>query len=95
MTAGSQIAKSSPTATIGQRCGLDDHAGDDQWLAADPVRERTSDQLPGAPDGRIDGGEDAYAFKAEAGGSEQYREQAPGQSVVEVVHHAGLADGGQ
>ncbi|BAS18277.1 hypothetical protein AHiyo8_65800 [Arthrobacter sp. Hiyo8] len=51
--------------------------------------------MPGSPDRRVDGGEDADAFDAEPSGGEQDWKQSPGQAVVEVVDHAGLADGRQ
>ena len=79
----------------GEGGGLDEHAGDDERLAADPVGPGAGDQLPEAPDGRVEGGEDADAADGQAGGGEQEREQAPGEAVVEVVHQPGLAGRGQ
>ena len=52
-------------------------------------------ELAESPDGGVERGEDADLADGQAGGGEQDREQAPGQAVVEVVDHAGLAGRGQ
>ena len=69
---------------------MGEHAAGDQRLAADPVRQRTGDELAEAPHGGVDGGEHADAADGEAGVGEEDREQAPGEAVVEVVDEPGL-----
>src|SRR6266545_3207810 len=76
----------------GQRGGLGEHPGDDERFAAVPVRRRPGQELAEAPHAGIDGGEHPDLRDGQAVGGEQHREQAPGQAVVEVVDHAGLAD---
>ena len=47
-------------------------------------------ELPEAPHGRVEGGEDADAADGEPGVGEEDREQPPGEAVVEVVDQPGL-----
>jgi hypothetical protein len=77
------------------RHGLGPHAGRDQPLASHPVRQSLVIKLPNPPDGRVEGGQDADAADRQAVAGEQQREDAPGEAVVEVVDHAGLAGRGQ
>ena len=68
--------------------GLGEHPADDERLAADAVRQPAGDELPEAPHGRVEGREDADATDGEPGVGEEEREQAPGETVVEVVDEA-------
>jgi len=70
---------------------LQQHAAGDQPLAAPPVGQGAGGQLADAPHRRIQRHQHADAAHAQAGGGEQYRVQAPGQAVVEVVDQPGLA----
>ena len=75
--------------------GLEPHARDDQPLPAPPVGQGAGEQLPDAPHGRVERGQDADPADRQSGGGEQDREQTPGEAVVEVVHQSGLAGRGQ
>src|SRR5881296_3482161 len=75
--------------------GLHPHARHDEPLAADPVREAARGELSYAPDGWIDRGKKGDIPQAEASGGEDEREESPRHAVVQVVHEAGLADGGE
>src|SRR5579864_1021531 len=77
------------------RGGLHQHADGDEPFAADPVRQRAGSELPGSPDGRVQGRQDADLADGQAVAGVQDGEQAPGDAVVEVVDHAGLAGGRQ
>ena len=60
------------------------------WSESQPVSE-----LPDAPDGGIDGGDDGDLAHARAVRSEVERREAPGERVVEVVDEPGLGAGAQ
>src|ERR1019366_2292847 len=77
------------------RGGLHGQAGRDQPFAADPVRQCAGGELPGAPDGRVKGSQDADLADGQPVAGEQEREDAPGDAVAEVVDHARLAGGRQ
>ena len=75
--------------------GLDEHAADDQRLAAGVVGQPARHQLTGAPDDRIDRRDDGDLADAGAVGCQIERCEAPGECVVEVVDQPGLAAGPQ
>src|SRR5437773_8037977 len=75
--------------------GLHPHAGHDEPLAADPVREATRDELSYAPDGWIDRGKKGDVPQPETGGGKEERQEPPRHAVVQIVYEAGLADGGE
>ena len=60
------------------------------WSESQPVRE-----LADAPDGRVDGGDDADLGGARAVGGEVERRETPGERVVEVVDEPCLRAGAQ
>ena len=60
------------------------------WSESQPVSE-----LAGAPDGRVDGGDDRDLAHAGAVRGEVERREAPGERVVEVVDEPGLRAGAQ
>jgi hypothetical protein len=90
-----QPAKLSPRAITASATGLGRHAGGDQVLAADPVREDAGDELPDAPYPGVEREEQADLPHREVRGREQEREDAPGQPDVEVVDQPRLARRGQ
>ena len=79
----------------GQRDGLEQHAGGDEGLAAQPVRQGAGEELAEAPDGRIQRRQQADLGDGEAAADKQQRQQPPGEAVVEVVDQPGLAAGRQ
>ena len=79
----------------GQRDRLQQHPASDQGLAAEPIRQGTSDQLAEAPDGRIQRSQQADLGDGEAATDEQQGQQPPREPVVEVVDQPGLAAGRQ
>ena len=60
------------------------------WSESQPVSE-----LAGAPDGRVDGRDDADLGHARAVRGEVERRESPGERVVQVVDEAGLRAGAQ
>ena len=70
--------------------GLGEHAGHDQRLAANPIRERSGVELAESPDTGVDRCQDADATHGEAGCGEEDREQTPCKTVVEIVDEACL-----
>ena len=69
---------------------LDEHPGDDQRFAAGVVGEPAGQQLPGAPDGGVDGGDGSDLGDAGTVCGEVERDEPPGERVVEVVNEARL-----
>src|SRR5690606_22670477 len=75
--------------------GLDEHAGDDEGFAADAVGEVAGGDLADAPQDGVEALDEADGGQAEAVVGEEKGEDAPGESVVEVVDEAGLAGAAQ
>jgi hypothetical protein len=70
--------------------GLQEHAGDDERFASDAIGPVPGPDLAGAPDGRVEGGDEADRSDAGAVGGEEQWDEPPGERVVEVVDQAGL-----
>jgi hypothetical protein len=60
-----------------------------------PIRSDSArgHELAGSPDGRVEGGDQADPADSQALGGEEHRQEAPGDTVVEVVHQPGLVHG--
>src|SRR5256885_441870 len=84
-----------PALALGEGDSLGEHAGGDEVFAAGAVGQPASEGLSEAPDGRVEGGEYADAGEGKSVGGVQEREDSPGEGIVEVVDHAGLAGRGQ
>ena len=67
------------------RDGLDEHPGGDEPFAADPVGQRAGDELPGAPDGGVQRGEDADLADGQPVPGEQQREQPQARPSLRLL----------
>jgi hypothetical protein len=69
---------------------LDEHAPDNQRLPSHAIRQRSGEDLRGAPDDWVDRLDQSDAFQALAVRVEFKREVPPRHAVVQVVDEAGL-----
>ena len=91
-----QHAADQPRRERRRHCGqqqarrLHPHAADDQAFAAPAIAQGARCNLQDAPDGRIDGLQDADAFDAQSERGEEQGKDAPTHAVIEIVDEPGL-----
>src|SRR3712207_6141360 len=74
----------------GERCGLEQHAPDDERLASGAVGPVSGPDLSDAPDSGVEPSDEPYVARGCAVCDKEERHDAPGESVVEVVDQSRL-----